>query len=710
MEGKVKKSRIFFFFLVLMLVFATGSWAASTWYVSTSGNDTTGNGSSLNPYKTIQKAVSVAGAYDTIQCAAGTYTSGANLNKPLYLLGAQEGVDARDGRPGAQESVITAGGLGTFYLNAVDITIDGFTFSNLAHRTIDTYFDADNFTMRNCILQGAVNNYQGGGIQFGGGLNLHANGFVFEQNLVMTTDGYALYMGHAMDSGTIRNNLIRADFAFGPFGNRTGWIIEGNEFDGRHPIDGTPHWNYGINANLGDVIIRNNYVHEMYIGMGQFSVVGGLITDNVFDNNFAAAFQLWGGEWDSVVSRDVHIENNRISYNGLSCTGFADASHAIRLRPSSIDATTIHIHYNCFTNLGVGTCGEAWAIRQQGSGAADAELNYWGTTDGATIATMFGQGAVDYDPWLAGIAYTGDTTFSSTVNLILEATVATSAGPQTGIPVNFLVDGNPVGIRLTDSNGIATLDWGIKPVGTYAAEANIATGCLSSGITYVNVVNNFTITASAGPNGSISPSGSQTVSAGGNLDFTITPNLGFHIADVLVDGSSVGAVSSYTFTNVTANHTIAASFAKTIYPITDFNIEEAKIDWKKKADDDKIRVNGSFTLPPTSVINVGDLIIVTVGNFTSKPITMDAKGKKDQTWVFKREKGENGDIKDMKLEFKKNEIKFEIHIDKEDLDPMSSWPATLLVTISLQIGDDKGTADVQMKVDKNKDTWEYKNK
>src|SRR5262249_26250166 len=47
---------------------------------------------------------------------------------------------------------------------------------------------------------------------------------------------------------------------------------------------------------------------------------------------------------------------------------------------------------------------------------------------------------------------------------------------------------------------------------------------------------------------------------GGNQTFTISANACFSIADVVVDGSSVGAVASYTFTNVTANHTIAASF------------------------------------------------------------------------------------------------------------------------------------------------------
>lgn len=70
----------------------------------------------------------------------------------------------------------------------------------------------------------------------------------------------------------------------------------------------------------------------------------------------------------------------------------------------------------------------------------------------------------------------------------------------------------------------------------------------------------FLITATAGPNGSITPSGNKTVDRGASQTYTMTPNPAFRIADVLVDGVSVGSLSSYTFDNVTASHTIAASF------------------------------------------------------------------------------------------------------------------------------------------------------
>jgi hypothetical protein len=71
----------------------------------------------------------------------------------------------------------------------------------------------------------------------------------------------------------------------------------------------------------------------------------------------------------------------------------------------------------------------------------------------------------------------------------------------------------------------------------------------------------FTITASAGTGGTIDPAGAVSVLPGGSQSYNIAPNDCYHVADVLVDGSSVGAVTVYAFDNVAASHTIDASFA-----------------------------------------------------------------------------------------------------------------------------------------------------
>ena len=70
----------------------------------------------------------------------------------------------------------------------------------------------------------------------------------------------------------------------------------------------------------------------------------------------------------------------------------------------------------------------------------------------------------------------------------------------------------------------------------------------------------YSITSLAGDGGTISPLGETTVTEGDDQTFTITSDEGYKISDVLVDGLSEGTVTTYTFTDIQADHTIAASF------------------------------------------------------------------------------------------------------------------------------------------------------
>ena len=76
----------------------------------------------------------------------------------------------------------------------------------------------------------------------------------------------------------------------------------------------------------------------------------------------------------------------------------------------------------------------------------------------------------------------------------------------------------------------------------------------------LTLVPSFTVTSSAGPGGAIGPSGAVSVIWAGEKTFTITPNVGYRITDLLADGVSVGPVTTYTFSNVVADHTLTASF------------------------------------------------------------------------------------------------------------------------------------------------------
>lgn len=77
-----------------------------------------------------------------------------------------------------------------------------------------------------------------------------------------------------------------------------------------------------------------------------------------------------------------------------------------------------------------------------------------------------------------------------------------------------------------------------------------------------STVSSYTIKASAGNGGIISPSGNVSVKRGDDQTFSINPINGYRISDVIIDGKSVGAVSTYTFDSVKANHTIQVKFVK----------------------------------------------------------------------------------------------------------------------------------------------------
>jgi cell division septation protein DedD len=116
------------------------------------------------------------------------------------------------------------------------------------------------------------------------------------------------------------------------------------------------------------------------------------------------------------------------------------------------------------------------------------------------------------------------------------------------------------------------------------------------------------IIASAGDGGSISPIGAVSAAFDSNQTFTITPNTGYNIADVSVDGSSVGPVSSYSFTNVQDDHTIAASFA-----IDTFNITASAGDGGSISPNGSVSVNygdsQSFTITPNTGYNIVDVSV-----------------------------------------------------------------------------------------------------
>ena len=128
---------------------------------------------------------------------------------------------------------------------------------------------------------------------------------------------------------------------------------------------------------------------------------------------------------------------------------------------------------------------------------------------------------------------------------------------------DVLVDGVSVGARTSYAFTNVQADHTISA--TFAADAG----------------HTYTITPSAGAHGGISPPMPQSVAAGESVLFTITAETGYHVADVLVDGASVGARSSYQFTNVQADHTLSASFAADAGPTVTVTSPRGAVGWRR---------------------------------------------------------------------------------------------------------------------------------
>ena len=148
-----------------------------------------------------------------------------------------------------------------------------------------------------------------------------------------------------------------------------------------------------------------------------------------------------------------------------------------------------------------------------------------------------------------------------------EAGAGGSISPATPLAVNpgataaFTITPD-AGFHIDSATGCGgSLAGNIFTTGPITANCTVTAAFAVDTVTYV-------VSPSTGTGGSISPATLQTVNAGADVTFTVTPDSGYLIADVLVDGTSVGAVGSYTFSNVSGDHTISAVFAVySSYPV-----------------------------------------------------------------------------------------------------------------------------------------------
>ncbi|MBP9019864.1 MAG: copper amine oxidase N-terminal domain-containing protein [Bacteroidales bacterium] len=292
--------------------------------------------------------------------------------------------------------------------------------------------------------------------------------------------------------------------------------------------------------NLRDSLIKNTFscmylwypISDCYIERNIFKNAGGIsvgvdnsnvyIENNVFQQQTSPAVENWASyNGNTIVRYNSFLSNDRI---------------ALKLPPGYSPVAMI------------------------------ADHNYWNTENISTIESMIFDknddlscaGYIVYTPFLDS----PDQNTPSPFTIIASTGSGGTISPSGTISVNY---GDSKTFTITPNPGYKIKDVKVDGV-SVGAVSNYTFENITSDHTIEAIFEaiTYTIIASTGSGGTISPSGTISVNYGDSKTFTITPDNGYKIKDVKVDGASQGSITSYTFTNITSDHTISATFEKEI--------------------------------------------------------------------------------------------------------------------------------------------------
>jgi hypothetical protein len=335
-------------------------------------------------FTTIQAAVNFANPGDTILADAGTYAEQVTINKSLTLQGAQHGVDAQNGRPGAVESIVTGtgnNGQTPFSITASNVTIDGFTVEDATNANqfgfgILLGAGTSGSQVLNNIIQDNL-----AGLSLAN--NSSSNQTVIQHNLFQNNNqpgpasGTAIYTDQFNAGGALTNVLIDSN-TFASNSN-AGVVLASTQAGSQSniTISGNTFTNNGNAVFVGDATATSITQNTITGSTGsQIAVAGGVnglsITQNIIDNG---------------------------STNGVRV--FIDTADGISGANQNITVNLNHIQGNSTAGLNV-TAGTL-------TGTLDASSNWWGDISGPTISSNqggLGQTIVDpnnqvvYRTWL----------------------------------------------------------------------------------------------------------------------------------------------------------------------------------------------------------------------------------------------------------------------------------------------------------------------
>jgi len=537
----------------------TGLTPSTAYSYTISAYDTAGNNSSQSSsasattqaagagincdLATLQAAVNVAARNATITCNAGTWTWSGTLSitKGLSLIGAGRGNTILRGSDVIIEILPDTAAIA----NEEIIRVIGFTFdgNNSALHLIETVGAGPTASKPFRNLAIGDNTFRNGGTSTSGGGIISTAGQVrgvIYNNIFDRVNVVLKVMGN--DDTTEWSN---GHFPFA-FGNSDNLFFEGNTIQYSSSFSGQdPGWTE--TGQGGRLALRynswnmaNTTQSELWDAHGFQYMPGGqtgtMISEyygNTITNAKGYRWVNHRGSWGLYFNNILTGTGGMgIEANVYSCT--ANVPGASGVYKAEVNNTYVFNNTNngAAENMGIGATGGGCGVNEN-----DEFYNYNPSFNGTT---GIGRGtSAPTGSCAVGTAYWKASTPTPTVNssIIQSGTLYKCTAPNTWTAY-------------------------YTPY-TYPHPLQ--------GATSPPPPTQYTLTSSASTGGTISPQGLVSITSGSSQTFTITPNAGYQVASVIVDSSQVGAVTSYTFNNVTGNHTISVAFTPTTPIVGDLN-------------------------------------------------------------------------------------------------------------------------------------------